>query len=212
MLDLNGLPVPRSEAGKYNVRWSKQLNILPFERNNSELIFDNPPSISTAQIVTPVKIAAQSTASAYNFTSFTSSADDFSIVSSDFFGYDRDFASSKDILDPRLRAISVNPTGAPFTMNGVSTAARSRDEDVANGFLINYTTRFNTLNTLRVPPRPCPPHPHTRPRGSGPERLRTRARAPTTVTCHQQVGLTVWFKFKRQSFFWVHTAWNFFCT
>jgi len=145
LLDLNGLPVPKSEAGRYNVRWSKQLNILPFERNNAELIFDNPPSISTAQIVTPVKVAAQSTASAYNFTAFTSSVNDLSIVSSDFFGYDRDFASSKDILDPRLRAISVNPTGAPFTMNGVSTAARDRDEDVANGFLINYTTRFNTI-------------------------------------------------------------------
>ena len=145
VVDLKGLPVPENQKGQYNVRWSKQFNVLPFERNNSELIFDNPPSVSTAQIVTPAKIATQSTASAYNFTALTSSINDLSIVSSDFIGYDRDFASSQNILDPRLRAISVNPVGAPFTMNGVSTAARNKDEDVTNGFLINYTTRFNTI-------------------------------------------------------------------
>jgi hypothetical protein len=30
------------------------------------------------------------------------------------------------------------------------------------------------------------------------------ARAHPPTSCHQQVGLTVWFKFKRQSFFCVH--------
>ena len=38
----------------------------------------------------------------------------------------------------------------------------------------------------------------------GGTRASARARAHPPTSCHQQVGLTVWFKFKRQSFFCVH--------
>jgi hypothetical protein len=38
----------------------------------------------------------------------------------------------------------------------------------------------------------------------GGTRASARARAHPPTSCHQHVGLTVWFKFKRQSFFCVH--------
>jgi len=143
IVDLNGNPVPLSNRGEYNVRWTKQFNVLPFERNNAELIFDEPPVVSVAQVIIPATVSAQSSASAYNFTSITSS--NLNIVTSNFSGYDRDFASSADILDPRLKAIRVNPLGQPMTINSVPTAIRTDDQDIQKGSHINYTSRFNTI-------------------------------------------------------------------
>ena len=143
IVDLNGNRVPVSEQGQYNVRWTKQFNVLPFERNNAELIFDEPPIITVAQIIIPATVTAQSSASAYNFTNITAS--NLNIVTSNFSGYDRDFASSADILDPRLKAIRVNPLSEPMTMNSVPTAIRTSDDDIQHGNHINYTSRFNTI-------------------------------------------------------------------
>jgi hypothetical protein len=144
LTDLSGQRVPEEYKGVYNVRWKRTLNLLPFERNNAELLFDEPPLVSVAQVITPARLETQATASAYTFTSVTSSRDLLTITTANFEGYDRDFANSENILDPRLKNIRVNPTGEPTTMNSVPTAIREQDADIQNGFLINYTTRFNT--------------------------------------------------------------------
>ena len=145
LLDLNGNPVPSQFRDEYNVRWKKQFNVLPFERNNADLIFDKPPVVSVAQTITPARQPTNSTSSAYNYVYSTSSAAQLTIITSDFKGYDRDFASSKDILDPRLKQIMVNPLGNPMTMNSVPTAVRYKDADIQNGYIVSHTSRFNTI-------------------------------------------------------------------
>ncbi len=145
VVDLQGRPIPESEKGQYNVRWTKRFNILPFERNNADLIFDEPPKIAVAQVVIPTTVGTTSTGSAHNYSIISSSL--LTINTSNFAGYDRDFASSPDILDPRLKAIKINPQGESMTMNSVPTAVRMKDSDIQNGDMINYTTRFNTIAT-----------------------------------------------------------------
>lgn len=144
IVDLQGNPVPEAQRDTYNVRWVKQFSILPYERNNAELIFDNPPEVSVAQVVTPARQSIFTTQSAYNFTYVTSSVDLFTIKNSNFVGYDRDFASSTDILDTRERQIAIDPLLRPSTVNRVPTYVRQIDADVQNGNVINYTRRFGT--------------------------------------------------------------------
>lgn len=151
LYDLNDQPVPEDYRDHYNVRWTKNFMVMPYERNITDLIFDLPPQVSTAQIITPARQQTQSTSSAYTYRSITSSVNLMSITTSDFYGYDRDFASSTDILDSRLRSIQVNPLTKPTTINSVPTAIRGEDSDIENGSLINYTTRFNTRLITSTP-------------------------------------------------------------
>ena len=142
--DLTGRAVPLSEQGQYNVRWIKQFNILPYERNNAELIFDEPPVITAAQVITPVRLATQTTESAYVYTAITGSGTLFKIKQSNFVGYDRDFASSPDILDTYTRERSIDPLNRALTANRVPTYIRQKDDDVFGGRVISYTNRFGT--------------------------------------------------------------------
>jgi hypothetical protein len=151
VVDLDGNEIPTKYTNQYNVRWSKQFNVLPFERNQAELLFSDPPQVSVAQIVTPARILTQATTSAYTFTSLTSSANQLAIQSSNFFGYDRDFQSGDGIFDSRIRSIRVNPLGDPTTMNSVPTYIRTNDDDIINGVYLNQTTRFNTVIKSTTP-------------------------------------------------------------
>ena len=137
--------VPKSESGIYNVRWKKSFSIIPYERNSAELIFNEPPQVSVAQIVTPTTVTAQKSSSAYAYTTTTSSISQLSIVTANFIGYDRDFASSENILDSRLYSIRANPLSKPSTVNTVPTAIRGTTNDIEHGTTLNHTTRFNTI-------------------------------------------------------------------
>ena len=151
LVDMQGRQVPPGpphEEDRYNVRWQKQFMVQPFERNNADLIIDKPPKISVAQISTPARLkisTTTSTAGAFSFRSTQSAYNQLTIVSSNFDGYDREFASSPDVLDPRLKAIKVNPLGESMTENSVPTFIRERDPDIQNGKKLNQTTRFNTV-------------------------------------------------------------------
>lgn len=145
LFDLSGNPVPQNQTGAPNVRWQRSFEVLPYERNNAELFFTQPPSVTVAQIVTPTKVKTKVYTGNKPFLVVTSSLDQLSIVQSNFQGYDRDFGSSDLIIDPRIRAISVNPKSQPATINSVNTTLRSIDRDIENGYLINYTTRFGTV-------------------------------------------------------------------
>ena len=144
-LDQNGALVPEEKMGGYNVRWSKQFMVLPYERNNAQLIFDSPPIVSVAQVVTPAKIKLIATASANTYTTITGSS--FTITSTLNEGYDRDFATSKNIFDPRTKGITIDPTNKPKTVNSVVTAIREEHIDITNGVKIKYVTRFGTILT-----------------------------------------------------------------
>ena len=148
LVDLQGNPIPKEFQGKYNVRWSGQIEVLPFERNNADLQFDKAPHISVAQIAVPAKIQNQTTGSGgYIYSSVTSSRAQHTIDTSFFQGYDRDFSTSNEIRDPRLQQILINAKQVSATANSVNTAQREVDIDIENGFKLNLTSRFGTIVT-----------------------------------------------------------------
>ena len=149
LVDENDNPIPESERGAYNVRWARDFRILPFDRNNSELVFDAPPKVSITQIITPERTLVAQTGSD-QWTVVTSSAADLTITTSKFQGYDREFATSAEILDPRLKAILINPKKKPSTTNTINSSLRVKTADIENGYLKELSSRFNTVVTSAV--------------------------------------------------------------
>ena len=146
--DLNGNPIPESPQPQYNVRWSRAMSVLPMERNTAELVFSNPPQIGIVQVVTPEReFLAAEAASGSAYSVYTSSIDDWTITSANFKGYDRDFGSSKDILDVRLQNLLLNPLQKPTTNNSVNSSIREDSTDIQNGYIREQTSRFNTVVT-----------------------------------------------------------------
>ena len=145
VVDLEGNSIQPTTQEQYNVRWSRTINVLPFERNTAELVFNNPPQVDIVQVTTPERefIAAETTASVYSV--YTSSIDDYTIVSANFKGYDRDFGSGKDILDVRLQNLLLNPLQKPSTNNSVNSSIRERSTEIQNGYIRELTSRFNTV-------------------------------------------------------------------
>ena len=147
-IDPEGNPIPQNQQDQYNVRWQRAFTVLPFERNTADLIFDEPPAISISQVTTPEKsfIAAENLNTTI-YSVYTSSLDDFTIVTSNFKGYDRDFASSKNILDTRLQGLLLNPLQKPTTTNSVNSSLRADTDDIQNGYIRDNASRFNTVVT-----------------------------------------------------------------
>jgi len=148
IVDPNGKLIPTQYQETYNVRWQRQLTILPFERNTAELLFDNPPIVGIAQIITPERALtgqASASLSGSNFSVYTSSISDYTVITSNFQGYDLDSASSKNILDKRLRSLLINPEQKPTTENSVDSSIRSKLTEIQNGYQRSQTNRFNTV-------------------------------------------------------------------
>ena len=143
LVDLDGRSV--TQTGEYNVRWSKAINVLPSERNTADLIFNNPPLVNIVQVTTPEREFVNQTNQTTIYDVYTSSRFDYTIVSANFKGYDRDFGSSEDILDTRLQRLLLNPTQKPTTTNTVNSSIRSKTVEIQNGFQREYTSRFNTI-------------------------------------------------------------------
>tara|TARA_R110000803_G_scaffold133512_2_gene200677 strand:+ start:42 stop:1766 length:1725 start_codon:yes stop_codon:yes gene_type:complete len=124
------------------------MSVLPMERNTAELVFSNPPQIGIVQVVTPEReFLAAEAASGSAYSVYTSSIDDWTITSANFKGYDRDFGSSKDILDVRLQNLLLNPLQKPTTNNSVNSSIREDSTDIQNGYIREQTSRFNTVVT-----------------------------------------------------------------
>jgi len=149
LIDEKGDPIPVEYQGNYNVRWSGNTMLLPFERNNADLYFDKPPSVSIVQVITPeralISEASGSAGSAYLV--YTSSKDDYTIQTSNFQGYDRDFSTSTEILDTRLQSILANPNQKPSTTNTINSSLRRGVSDIENGYLKEQSSRFGTIVT-----------------------------------------------------------------
>jgi len=150
-LEPQELPAPTaSQRPRHNVRWTGQVEVLPFERNNADLQFDKSPQISIAQIQTPARVQTQSTASGgYNYAVVTSS-NNHTIETSNFQGYDRDFSTSTEIRDPRLQQILINAKQLPSTANSVNTFQRELDTDIQSGYLLNQSKRYGTVVTSQT--------------------------------------------------------------
>jgi hypothetical protein len=139
----------------HNVIWTRPIKILPFERNNSDIVFDDPPQVFVSQVISPAKISFQENTST-QFSAITGSG--FTIKTSNFKGFDKKLASSfklkankikqtvKDkITDNKIKQISTNVDNKPFTVNSVNTKTRTTNQDIVGGFILNETNRYNTV-------------------------------------------------------------------
>ena len=149
LIDENGDRIPIEYQGDYNVRWSGDIMLLPFERNNADLYFDKPPSVGIVQVITPERalLGESSGPAGSSYLIYTSSINDYTIQTSNFQGYDRDFATSTEILDPRLQSILANPNQKPTTTNTINSSLRKNISDIENGYLKEQSSRFGTVVT-----------------------------------------------------------------
>jgi hypothetical protein len=138
--DPDGDPIPESDQDAYNIRWTRDLLILPDFRNNSIIDFAKGPTISFAQIVTPLKVLTAYTSSLLVET--TSSAINY--ITTYNKGYDFDTSTTDDVLDDYLSSILINPNEASRTSNIVPNNPRIKDYDITNGYRLQENTRFNT--------------------------------------------------------------------
>ena len=138
--DPDGDLIPEDLQDSLNLRWTRDLLILPDFRNNSIIDFAKGPIISFAQIVTPFKVTTAYTSSLLLET--TSSAINYLTTYNK--GYDFDTSTTDDVLDDYLNNILVNPNEASRTSNIVPNNPRIKDYDINNGFLLRENTRFNT--------------------------------------------------------------------
>lgn len=149
---LKGEPIPINEQETYNVKWVRQFMVLPFERNVGELLFDVPPVVDLVQTIIPERsLLSEENASlsGSNFSLYTSSIDDYTIIASNFKSYDMDFASSEDILDKKLRSLLLNPLQKSVTENSVDSTIRAKDQAILNGYARSSTNRFETIVTSK---------------------------------------------------------------
>lgn len=152
LIDENGDSIPIEYQGVYNVRWSGNIMLLPFERNNADLYFDKPPSVGIVQVITPERalLGEASGSAGTSYLVYTSSINDYTIQTSNFQGYDRDFSTSTEILDPRLQSILANPNQKPSTTNTINSSLRKTIPDIQNGYLKEQSSRFGTVVTSAV--------------------------------------------------------------
>jgi len=148
--DLNGVALDdksHNELG-YNVIWSKAINILPFERNNSELVIDQAPAVTVDQVITPLRINSLQITTE-QFTAITSSQG--TIVTSNFKGFDKKDANSTSTTDLRLQNIRINPNQDSTTTNTVDTITRKTNADIDGGYQINEINTYNTILKTSTP-------------------------------------------------------------
>jgi hypothetical protein len=142
--DLNGNPVDPTITNSfgYNLLWTRPIAIYPYERNNSELAFDDPPYVSVSQVVTPARLATHLSGTG-SYSAITSS--NLSIVTSDFKGFDKKTSTSKNIGDKKVKQLSKVLNTQPITINSVDTNTREVDKDIWGGFRLNEVNRYNTV-------------------------------------------------------------------
>lgn len=139
----------------HNVIWTRPITILPNARNNSELVFDDPPFVSVAQVITAARVAYNADIDT-QYTAVTAS--NLSIVTSKFKGFDKKRASNftkkngvvkianKDkITDAKAKQVNINVNNQAKTVNYVEMPTRVTDRDVIGGFILNEETRYNTV-------------------------------------------------------------------
>lgn len=148
--DTQGRPLGSESLNElgYNVIWGRSIKILPTERNDSELIFNETPTIRLTQVIAPAKISNNlSTDVLYAMTSASS----LTIVTSNFKDFDKKTSTSKQVLDTSLRDIKIQPNNEATTTNTVDTLPRVQNKSIIGGYQLNDYKRYNTVALSSVP-------------------------------------------------------------
>jgi len=140
----------------HNLMWTREILMLPTERNNSELIFDDPPYVSVSQVITPARVSLVENASTVFETASTTA---FTIRTSEYSGFDRNRASNytvdasgklqiantQKIVDDTIRQVAVNNEATPYTVNSIYTTNREINKDILGGYQVNLYNKYNTV-------------------------------------------------------------------
>ena len=138
---LNGEPIPDEWDNQNSVIWTRDITILPYERNNSELVFSDPPKLSVAQVITPQRILLAGYDQPFSTASLANS---FRINTSDFKNFDKNTSQDNGITDLDIQKISINASKVADTVNSVDTTTRTPVED-GTGYYVNKVNRYNTV-------------------------------------------------------------------
>jgi len=138
--DPDGDQIPESEQDGFNVKWTRDILILPDIRNNAIIDFAQGPTITAAQITGPFRVTTAYTSS--QILEVTSSLINY--VTTYNKGYDFDFSTTEDVLDEYLNDILINPAERSRTANIVAPNTRQKDYDITAGYKLIENTRFNT--------------------------------------------------------------------
>lgn len=132
----------------YNLIWTRRLTILPFERNDSEIVFDTPPTVTIAQIIAPARIsnALQSTG-LYSMTTSSNGR----ITTSNFKGFDKVSATNNGTDDNDLIKTRIQPDLRSATATTVNTQVRQAHRSIINGYQTENFNAYNTVMTTTVP-------------------------------------------------------------
>lgn len=125
----------------FNLIWSKQIDIRPLERNNSDIIFVNAPKVEVTQVLVPYTFNLGTYALASSL--FTQSLSGLSIVKSDNVGFDFIESKTNNIIDEASKDNTYNYFADSITTNTVQTNIRIFDKDVVNGYVYSEYNRFN---------------------------------------------------------------------
>lgn len=141
----------------HNVIWTRPITILPNARNNSELVFDDPPFVSVAQVITQARVAFNDSVDT-RYSAVTAS--NLTIVTSNFKGFDKKRASNfttkngkvvvanrDKIVDKKAKQSNVDANNIARTVNNVEMPTRTPDRDIIGGFVVNEFNRYNTAIT-----------------------------------------------------------------
>ena len=145
IVDEKGGPIPEEWRDEYNVRWSGEIIIQPFERNNSNLTISKAPQVSLFQVVTPERALIEAEGS--GFQTITSSLDDLRINSTNFSGYDREFSNSTSVIDSTLFGLLKNTKQKPTTVNTIQSYIRTKNADIRHGYTRQFMSRYNNTIT-----------------------------------------------------------------
>ena len=146
-LEGNPLKIATNDLG-YNVLWSRSLTVLPYERNDSEIIFDIPPTVTVAQIITPARISnALQSAGLYSMTTSSNAT----IITSNFKGFDKVTATNNGTDDNDLIKTKIQPDLRSTTATTVNTNVRQTHQDIIGGFQVENLNQYNTVMVTSTP-------------------------------------------------------------
>ena len=147
--DLSGNEInPTPNELGYNLIWTRSINIQPYERNESEILFDIPPTVTVAQVITPARIsnALQST----GLYSMTTSSN-MTIITSNFRGSDKVTATNNGTADRDLINTKIQPDLRSATATTVNTNIRERNASIYGGYQTENLNEFNTVVRTTTP-------------------------------------------------------------
>lgn len=143
LLDPEGNPIPDIWKNKHNVIWFRDVEIKPFERNTSDIVFSTPPEVYVTQVTLAERA---SSGSIVNGTyTYTKASNIFTITSTDFKGFDKTIAQDDGITDLDQFKKGIAATGKPLTINSVDTTTREVIANSSNAYKVNQVNRFNTI-------------------------------------------------------------------